>query len=227
MVRTASSKNLFTDLPVLYSVLDSVTSSLTTDTALGDIEALKSLALSLQGLTPSKVTFITVPWVPKGDNSNVLLDDAKADPIWQAMKDDTAYPPGPTVPEGQKALTVAPAKIRVAVLNGSGVSGKAREAADELTKLGFVVTDIATGPDSDVAVTTVTYDPAYAEAARTLAYSARAGVSRATGSGRTLTLVVGKDWSGARGVVVASTGAKSTSSGTPSPKPATEQNCVS
>jgi hypothetical protein len=227
VVRTATSKNVLTDLPTLYSVLDSVTSSLTTDTALGDLEALKTLALSMQGLTPAKVKFITVPWVPKGDNSNVLLDDAKADPIWQSMKDDTAYPPGPTVPEGQAALTVAPAKIRVEVLNGSGVSGKAREAADELTKLGFVVTRVATGPDSDVAVTSVTYDPAYSEAARTLTYSARAGQSAATGSGRTLTLVVGKDWSAARGVVVAPRGPKPSSSSTPSAKPATEQNCVS
>ena len=62
----------------------------------------------MSGISPSKVTFLTVPWTENEDHATISWDRAKADQIWQAMKDDTGWPPPPTVPQGQKALTVAP-----------------------------------------------------------------------------------------------------------------------
>ena len=245
LIRTATSKNVVTDLPKLYSVLNAVSSSLTLDTGLGNVDELQTFASSLQGLTPSKVAFMTVPWVPKGDNENVLWDAAKADPIWQAMKQDTAYPPKAVTPSSNPSanpsmssspsadpLTTPPSRIHVRVLNGSGVSGQARKAADQLTAMGFIVTSVGTAQRSDFAHTTVLYDPAYDQSARTLEAAANASTSRATGNGRTLTLVIGADWTTTTPVTIGSANgqpAPSASSSTdlgPAPKPADQTTCV-
>jgi LCP family protein required for cell wall assembly len=221
VVRTATSAGVLTDPLKLYDVLDSVTKSLTVDKALGSVDALKSLALSLQGLSPSAIKFMTVPWVPRGDGENVVWEASKADKIWQAFRDDTPYPAKTSTPSGQKPLTVAPNQIRVKVLNGSGVSGRARKVADELAKMGFVITGVGSAPTSHVAVTTVSADPSRSEAARTLAYAARTSSVSTAASGRTLVLVIGTDWAGVRAVTVP------TSSGTSTPvKSADQATCV-
>jgi len=221
VVRTATSAGVLTDPLKLYDVLDSVTKSLTVDKALGSVDALKSLALSLQGLSPRAIKFMTVPWVPRGDGENVVWEASKADKIWQAFRDDTPYPAKTSTPSGQKPLTVAPNQIRVKVLNGSGVSGRARQVADQLAKMGFVIAGIGSAPTSHVAVTTVSADPSRSESARTLAYAARTSTVDTAASGRTLVLVIGKDWAGVRTVTVP------TSSGTSSPvKSADQTTCV-
>ncbi len=221
VVRTATSAGVLTDPLKLYDVLDSVTKSLTVDKALGSVDALKSLALSLQGLSPRAIKFMTVPWVPRGDGENVVWEASKADKIWQAFRDDTPYPAKTSTPTGQKALTVAPNQIRVKVLNGSGVSGRARQVADQLAKMGFVITGIGSAPTSHVAVTTVSADPSRSESARTLGYAARTSAVNSAASGRTLVLVIGTDWAGVRTVSVP------TSSGTSSPvKSADQTTCV-
>ena len=221
VVRTATSKGVLTNPVKLYEVMDAITKSLTVDPGLGTLDDLKNFAESLQGVTPSMVKFMTVPWVPKGDNENVLWDDSRANKIWQAFRTDTPYPPKTTAPSGQKALTVAPSKIYVKVLNGSGVSGRAKLAASELEKLGFVVVGIGTAKSSNVATTTVSYSSGQAEASRTLVYAARAGATTATASGSTLVLTVGKDWTSARAVTVAPT-----SSGSSTIKSASDNTCV-
>jgi LCP family protein required for cell wall assembly len=220
VMRTALSKNVLTDLPTLYGVLDAVTQSLTTDKDLGNLEAMKDLAVSLQGLSPSKVTFMTVPWTLNDDLATVSWNETKAKAIWASMKNDTQYPPAVTVPPGEKALTTAPSKIRVTVLNGSGVDGAARKAAQELEDLGFVVVGIDTAPN-DVTATTVTYDPRYDGSARTLVWSSKATVRDDTGKGSTLVLTIGPDWDGARAAVVKATGSTGTTTRT-----ADENPCV-
>jgi LCP family protein required for cell wall assembly len=224
VVRTATSSGLLTNPLKLFSVLDAVTKSLTVDPGLGSVDDLKDFALSLQGLSPKQIHFTTVPWAPKGDGANIVWNTTKADQIWQAFRDDTPYPPKTTAPAGQKPLTVAPSAIRVKVLNGSGVNGRARTAAQQLTTLGFVVTGVATAP-ATVGITTVAYDPSASEAARTLAYAARTTSTSPTTSGRTLTLTVGKDWTSARSVTVV-TGSTSTSSSS-TLKTADQNTCVS
>jgi len=226
VIRTALSKNVLTDLPTLYSVVNSVTQSLTADTGLGSSKQLIDLALSLQGLSPSKIHFMTVPWVPRSDHATIEWNDAKATPIWQSMILDTVYPPAPpaaTVAADGKVLTAAPATIRVTVLNGTGVTGKAREVADQLRALGYVVVDIATAP-APTSTTTVVYDPRYDESARTLAYATQATSSTPNGTTRTLVLTIGSDWKGTRAVVVKAP--TSTSTRPPTTTTADEQTCV-
>ena len=220
VVRTATSAGLLTNPVKLYSVLNSVTESLTVDKALGSVDALKDLALSMQGLSPKNVKFMTVPWTGRGDGENVVWTSA-ADKIWDAFKNDTPYPPTSTVPAGQKALTVKASDIRVQVLNGTGVSGKAKSVANELQKLGFVVVGVGTAKGGTVATTSVSADPSRTESARTLAYAAQAGATSTTATGRTLVLTIGTDWKGVRAVTVAS------KSGSSSAKSADTVTCVS
>ncbi|MFC6236880.1 LCP family protein [Longivirga aurantiaca] len=224
LIRQVQSKSLLTDAGTLYSVLVSVSESLTVDTGLGTVDDLTGLAVSMQGLTPSKVKFVTVPWVARSDGATIEWNDAKADPIWQSMINDTAYPPGASKLDGA-VLTTAPSAVRVKVLNGSGVDGQARVAAEQLAAQGFVVVGVATAPKI-LDVTTVDYDPKYDESARTLAFAAKAGERTATGSGNVLTLTIGKDWTGTQTVVIKSSGSGSPSSGVTA-KPADENVCVS
>ena len=229
LVRKASEQNVLTDLPTLYGVLDAATSSLTTDPGLGSLDRLKDLALSMGDLRPADVRFVTVPWKARGDGVNIVWNEEKADEIWTSMRKDSAWPPKASVPAGEsEPLTTAPEDIRVEVLNGSGTPGQASKAADQLRKLGFVVTSVANADRSDYAATTVVHDPRYDESARTLAFASKASAVLDDGSGRTLTLIVGKDWSGVRAVTVAGSGSGSTDSpSNPTPKPADEVVCVS
>jgi hypothetical protein len=221
VVRTATSKGVLTNPVKLYEVMDAITKSLSVDPGLGSLDDLKNFAESLQGVTPSMVKFMTVPWVPKGDNENVLWDTSRADKIWQAFRHDTPYPAKSTAPSGQKALTVAPAKIYVKVLNGSGVTGRAKLAASQLEKLGFQIVGVGTAKTSNLATTTVSYSPSMAEASRTLVYASRTAATDTTATGSTLVLTVGKDWTSARAVTVASS-----TSGSSAIKSADTVTCV-
>jgi len=221
VVRTATSKGVLTNPVKLYEVMDAITKSLSVDKDLGSLDALKNFAESLQGMTPSMVKFMTVPWTPRSDGENVLWDTARADKIWAAFRDDTPYPPKSTAPSGQKALTVAPSKIYVKVLNGTGITGRAKLAAAQLTKLGFVVVGVGTAKGSPLATTTVSYSPSMAEASRTLVYATRATVTNTSATGSTLVVTVGKDWTSARAVSVAPT-----SSGSSTIKSADVATCV-
>jgi len=226
LIRQVQSKSLLTDAGTLLSVVQSVAKSLTVDTGLGTVDDLKNLAVSMQGITPSTVKFVTVPWVARSDGATIEWNDAKADPIWASMIDDTAYPPPASKIDG-KVLKTAPSAIRVRVLNGSGVDGQGRKAAEELSAQGFVVVGIDTAP-SVLDVTTVAYDPKYDESARTLAFATRAGERTATASGNVLTVTIGKDWKGAQTVVIKASGGGSSGSGSGgvTAKPADEQTCV-
>ena len=209
VVRQATSKGLVTNPIKLFSVLDAITKSLTVDPGLGTLDDMKNFATSLAGLTPKDVKFMTVPWVSRGDNENVLWVDSKASKIWSAFRNDTPYPPKPvttpnTTPPGQKPLTVAPSQIKVIVLNGSGITGRARTAADELTALGFTVVKVANASMKNLATTTVSASSSMSEAGRTLTYVTSSTVGDTNATGSTLVLTVGKDWNGVRSVKVAS-----------------------
>ena len=91
----------------LLGVLDAATESLTADPQMADINNLKDLALSLKDLKPSNVTFTTLPWTPNGDNATVSVNAEKAKPIWDAMKNDTPWPP-----EGRSGRGHRPAEDR-------------------------------------------------------------------------------------------------------------------
>jgi LCP family protein required for cell wall assembly len=73
----------------LYSMLDTATRSITTDTGLGSTTKLAGLAHTLTGLPANKVSFITVPnTVYPPDPNRLQLDQPAADQVFTQLRQD-------------------------------------------------------------------------------------------------------------------------------------------
>jgi len=167
-IRKATSLGVLANPVTLYAMLDSAASALTVDSGLADLDQMKQLALSMQGLSPERISFTTVPHIERGDGENVLWLTAAAEPIWQSMRADSAWPPPPTPGRDGKPLKTTPSNVTVAVVNASGEEGRATALATELSGIGFAISG-TTAADTTVRRTVIEYDPRFDESARTLA----------------------------------------------------------
>ena len=155
----------------LSGFLDAATSSVAVDESLQG-GGLTQLALRLRSFNAGGVAFATVPFSTisgrRDGQDVVLLDAPKMAELFDGLKQDRAPDaPGPARPAAP--LTVAPAGVRVSVLNGSGMPGLGRTAAQELARAGFVIVGSPGNRDGGTTGTVVRYGPTRAEAARTLA----------------------------------------------------------
>ncbi len=193
LIRKAESTSLLSNPADLYGILDAATKSLATDPGLASLDSLRQLAQSLSGMQAKQIKFVTVPWVPKGDNANVLINDAKAQPLWDAIKNDTPWPPPPPKADpDQPVLQTAPKDIKIRVLNGSGVPGRAKAAGDLLAKAGFQVVEVGNADTSDYTKAVVLFDPSRDESAKTLSWAVTGSTTKEQANGSsTLTLIVG------------------------------------
>lgn len=186
----------------LFGFLDAATKSITTDPDLGSLNDLRKLAKSVQGLKSDDVSFVTVPHKPDPDNpqATVVWDETAADALWSSLRFDRPLPgqeksnasasPDPTASStAGPPLKTPPERIRVRVLNGSGVTGAASRLAEKLAAEGFQITGVATADRDDYPTTTVRYDPAYDESGRTLS-AALSGSTLQEDSSLSGTLVV-------------------------------------
>ena len=92
MVQEVKSTSLLLDPVRLFKVLDAATASITTDPGLGSLNALRKLAQGVAGIAPSRVTFVTLPWKPRGDGATVVVNEAEAQQIFDAIKNDAPWP---------------------------------------------------------------------------------------------------------------------------------------
>ena len=206
MVRQVEATSLLTNPVTLYRLLDAGTKSITTDTGLGSLLKLKTLAQSLTQLKPKNVTLLTIPWKDRGDGANVLIDTTQARPILDALAADKPWPPVASSPTATPTtVKTPPSSVHVKVLNASGVAGTGAKAAAALTALGFKVVSVGTA--STVSATTVVhYDSAYNESGRTLTTAVKGATSLVDNAlSSTLVLYVGADYSGVQKVTVAPT----------------------
>jgi LCP family protein required for cell wall assembly len=215
-VRKATSLGVLANPVTTYKLLDEATKSLFTDTGLGSLADLTSLAVSMSDMRPSDVTFVTAPHYYNPDGATVSINQTAAAPLWQAMREDTSWPPSPTVPNGDdEPLSVAPEQIEVRVVNGTGVPGVATQAAEQLTRNGYTVVEVGDYAQGLADQTAVISAADQREAARTLAYAAGAGLNTVgdaqaalinpayyTDTPTALTLVIGPDFEGLRAVFV-------------------------
>lgn len=185
----------------LNGFLQAATDSLEVDKDL-TFSKLRALALRLRGLRGEDVVFTTVPIADlaarRDGASVVILDDAAAQPLYRSLRDDVVPSPSPAP---GPPLTVAPERIRVQVLDGSGPARLGRGAADDLAGVGFLAR--AGGTAAPVPRTVVVYGPDRADSARTVAAAVPGAQLRADPAlaGR-VQLVVGPDYAGAQDVTV-------------------------
>ncbi|HEX8804527.1 MAG TPA: LCP family protein [Acidimicrobiales bacterium] len=102
--------------------------------------------------------------------------------------------------------TVTPASVRLQVLNGSGRSGEASEASNDLVTAGFGVSGIGEAPSFDHERTEVRYAPGHEAEADLVSRWLRSGadlVEDADVAG--VVLVTGADWQGLRSSAAAVT----------------------
>jgi len=177
------------------------------------------LGLHLRSVHPAGIPSFTLPATPASNYhgyGDVLLPDQRADAAVIAAWMQAAASPVTT-----PTATVAPSRITVRVLNGSGVAGQAAAAADRLRSAGFIVAGDATAPAPQRGASVVTYAPSLAGAARTVAaHLGGAVVLRADSrAGPTLTVTTGTSFTG----VTSATPAPGTPSGggatVPAPDP--------
>lgn len=187
----------------MYQIANAATKALAVDPGLGTVGQILHMGAGLRNLRSKDITFVTLPTAPDATDSNRLdPQQPQDDLIWQLLRADQPW---------GKHLPKTPAgRVQVQVLNGTGVTGLAGQAASGLRQLGFGVTGTGNA-QAPTANTTVSYPAGQAGAAGTLggalnnppAYddgsgNGTTGPAVATASSNTLTLTLGADFGGVK-----------------------------
>ncbi|MFD3566232.1 LCP family protein [Streptomyces sp. NPDC058671] len=174
-------------------------------------DQLFALARAMRGFTPASSEFVSVPigdmsFPVKGIGSTVKWDAAKAQKLFQALREDRPLTPAKPAssdkaPEAE-VVDVAPRTVRVQVYNGTRTDGLGRKVDDALRGTGFDTTRTPmTAPGKDRTRTLVEYDPRWDRSAKTLAVALPGAELKAVpGRGGTLRVTVGADYRGVRAV---------------------------
>ncbi|MFC6878323.1 MULTISPECIES: LCP family protein [Actinomadura] len=139
VVNKATSGKVLSDPAKLYKFLKATSKSVTTDDDL-DLSAMRKLAEGLKGMSAGQVRFVTVPvegYAP--DPNRVQWDQARAKPLFEAIRHDNDLPAEPAAPAKQEPKALEPAKVKVTVV-AAGAKDKAVERiTDQLKRRGFDV----------------------------------------------------------------------------------------
>lgn len=219
----------------LNSVISVGTESLQVDESL-DFDKLKDLALRFRNFNSGGVAFTTVPVATTNGfrerQSVVLLDEAKTAEFFdQIRRDIPPNAPKPSEAKPAQPLIVAPGAVRVRVFNGAGVNGLGRKASSDLEAVGFQIVGAASDRGTEGTETVVLHGPDKADSARTLAAAITPGATTRLDPtlDRTLELVVGSSYTGARQVTVTGQPKPQPTGGAASPPPvvtAAEDPCA-
>ncbi|MFF5790293.1 LCP family protein [Streptomyces sp. NPDC012693] len=180
-------------------------------------DQLFALAKAMRGFTPASSEFVSVPigdmsFPVKGIGSTVKWDAAKAQKLFQALREDRPLTPAKPASSDKAprdvVVDVAPRTVRVQVYNGTRTDGLGRKVDDALRGTGFDTTRTPmTAPGKDRARTVVEYDPRWDRSAKTLAAALPgAELEPVAGRGGTLRVTVGADYKGVRAVRAEETG---------------------
>ena len=122
----------------------------------------------------------------------------KATATHKATATPSTAPVTPVAPaSGQKGSTAITAdQVPVLVLNGIGVAGAARTAAQELSTAGFQIAGVGNLRNGPIGTSTIVYPPSLAAQAKVLAQATGISALDPSGSGGAVMLVVGQDWTG-------------------------------
>ena len=131
----------------LYRVVTDAAPQLTLDTGFSQSDLLR-LGESLRGLSGKGVQFVEAPTVPYPANPNwVEFEQPQDHQLFRAIAHDAKLPrTAAGGPPAELSTSASPSQVRVAVLNGSGVSAEGSQIANGLSSRGFHVTKTRTLP---------------------------------------------------------------------------------
>jgi len=205
MARKVLSSDILLNPASLLGVLNAATESLTADPQLANIENLRDLAISMKDLRPKDITFTTMPWKQSGDGATVQIAKKRANPLWDAIANDTSWPPKAN--KDQPLLKKAPEEVRVEIINATGDKGSGKAAKKALTAEGFNVVNVKKIKNANLgeypSQNTILFDPAWDVSAKTLIYSTGIETTEeVAGQGGTMQLVITEPLSSVRSVTV-------------------------
>ncbi|MEU3187881.1 LCP family protein [Streptomyces sp. NPDC006923] len=168
----AKAKSKLYSPKALYGFMNSATKSLTTDPDLAGLKPLYELAAGLKGMPTDRITFLTVPNYPRerdvpSDKANVVWNPSASQTLFTALSHDREITED-RLRRAAGRLPPSASSVRVTVLNGTGVPGRARETAARLSALGFVIAATGNAPEPS-GRTTLTYPEGLAAQAGALA----------------------------------------------------------
>jgi LytR cell envelope-related transcriptional attenuator/cell envelope-related transcriptional attenuator-like protein len=197
VIQKVNSQGILSNSLQLLKIADTATKALTVDQGIDSVSKLLGLAKSLVHLSAKHVSLLTMPTVPDpAEPGRLLPEEPQADVIFQMLVDGQEW--------HHSLPALPPGKVRVKVLNGTGLGGLAGRTAARLRKLGYDVTCVANA--TPASTTTVTYSgTAQADSAHTLMTSLKASPAAQnllaapappTGTAGPVTLVLGSDFAG-------------------------------
>lgn len=145
----------------LYGFMQAATKSLTADPDLAGIKQLYGLADELKGIPSDRLSFLTVPNYPREadvptDKANVVWQYPQATDLFTALARDKETTKAELKADVEDLLYAS--QVKVQVLNGTGIGGRAAAVADKLRLAGYTVAGTGNAPAS-VSKTTVTAPP--------------------------------------------------------------------
>lgn len=235
LLNQALSGETLTNPVRLASFVDKTLDTIRVDDALrGD---LLGLADQLKDVSTDDVAFATVPLAdvdyktPTGESA-VLWDKEGAKELFRGIAaDETLVKPSkparstptPTASPSAPALTVAPSRIVLTVLNGTTITGLGAQTRAELQRAGFLVPDApGNTPQKDFDKTVIRYGPGREDSARTVAAALPGADLRPLESlGDKIEVIAGRKHAPAKKVTVKEAAASPTPAATPAATPTT------
>ncbi|GAA3016673.1 LCP family protein [Streptomyces lactacystinicus] len=125
LLQQVGGNGMLTNPVKLWSIGDTVTRSITTDSALGSVNSLVGLAQELKGIGPDQLSMVTLPVeTAPGDPNRVVEQQPQAGQVWGALKADQAFPSAvvSAQPENpaQAAPTATPSAAPSTAARGTG-----------------------------------------------------------------------------------------------------------
>ena len=232
MIREIRASMNLTSFTTLYKIANAATSALTVDDGLSGAENLVNLAVTMNRVPTSRISFVTMPWELDPTNLNrVIVWQSQAQKMFENILNDVPYSAqsegavtpstgasgaASPAPSTQAATTVAvdKAQVHVTVLNGSGASGRASSIKDALTGGGFSLASV--GGNATLTSTTKIYYPSTrsdSAAAVASALGVPSSALKVSNAYSQVTVVIGSDWTSGSTFGGASAGTSGSSAG--------------
>jgi len=205
LIERATSSGILLNPMKFRDVTRAVLGSVRADKGFGTDELL-DLGRAMRNFSPSSSEFTTVPigqmgYVVPGIGETLKWDTAKADRLFQSLRDDKPLAVRPSRPQ-PVPVEVDPQQIHVQVENGTATEGLGKRVDAALAATGFRTTRMpADAEDHSLKRTVIVYDPGWDRSAKALATALPGSELREVqGLGPTLKVIAGADFKQVRQV---------------------------